>query len=87
MVRSDLLLAGAANGAGANPLTFVEVAMFIFIAIFLGLLIWVIFARRGAFNRVKQIPLEDDKLVTPRSGGGGDAKKPTDEHDPREKGN
>ncbi len=83
MMRSERLLAEAAGGAGATSLTFVEVAMFIFIAVFLGLLIWVIFARRGAFNRVKQIPLEEDRVVTPRQ----NADAPANEDGPREKGN
>lgn len=72
----DLLLASSDVSSG-SPLTFIHIALFIFIAIFVGMLIWVLLAKRGAFNKVARIPLEDDKVVTPRGEPGANQK--TDE--------
>ena len=37
-----------------------EVAMILFIVIFLAIVVWVLLARPGAFRRASRIPLDDD---------------------------
>lgn len=76
----DLLLASSDASSG-SPLTFIHIALFIFIAIFVGMLIWVLLAKRGAFNKVARIPLEDDKVVTLRGEPGANKKAESKEQE------
>ncbi|MCA9297343.1 MAG: cbb3-type cytochrome c oxidase subunit 3 [Phycisphaerales bacterium] len=41
-------------------LAFVEIALIIFFTVFIGVLLWVVLRRRGAFDHVARIPLDDD---------------------------
>jgi hypothetical protein len=50
----------------AETATFIEIAMLIFIAIFVGIVLWVVFTRPGRFNDAARIPLEENRVVTPR---------------------
>lgn len=45
------------------------IAMFVFLAIFLGIVIWLALARRSGFESQSQIPLHDDSVVEPRTTG------------------
>jgi len=45
--------------------TFIEIAMLIFMAVFVGIVIWVVAARRGTFSAASRIPLSDEP-VEPR---------------------
>jgi cbb3-type cytochrome oxidase subunit 3 len=45
--------------AAVSPI-WLEVAMILFIVIFLAIVVWVLLARPGAFNRAARIPLDDD---------------------------
>ena len=45
--------------APASPI-WLEVAMILFIVVFLAIVIWVLLARPGAFKRAARIPLDDD---------------------------
>jgi cbb3-type cytochrome oxidase subunit 3 len=65
----------------ADTRTAVIVAMIIFIAVFLAIVGWVIFARQGRFKDAAHIPLEDDRVVTPRAP---EASVPDDSHPTRE---
>jgi cbb3-type cytochrome oxidase subunit 3 len=47
-------------------LTLIEVALIIFVVVFVGIVIWLVLARRGRFDDAARIPLDDD-VVTPRS--------------------
>jgi cbb3-type cytochrome oxidase subunit 3 len=45
--------------AAGSPI-WLEVAMILFIVIFLAIVAWVLLARPGAFKRASRIPLDDD---------------------------
>jgi len=49
-----------------------EIALVIFFVVFLAIVIWVIFARRGRFRDAARIPLEEDRVVTSRHERDGD---------------
>ena len=55
------ILASSSSEASASPsmLPF-EIALVIFMAIFLGVATWTLLARRGTFDRRAQIPMQDD---------------------------
>ena len=53
--------------SGIASLTWIEIALVIFITVFVGVVIWVMFAKRGAFNKAARIPLEDNDIMTPRA--------------------
>jgi hypothetical protein len=44
-----------------------QVALFIFLALFLLLVIKLLLTRKGAYEKRKQIPLEDQKVMEPRN--------------------
>jgi len=50
----------------ATGTVWIEIAMVIFMVVFLAIVAWVVLARPGAFRRVSRIPLHDEKVVTPR---------------------
>lgn len=52
--------------AWLSSLTWIEVALLIFVGVFLVMLVRVLLAKRGTFNRAARIPLEDDRVATPR---------------------
>lgn len=54
--------------SGIASLTWIEIALVIFITVFVGVVIWVMFAKRGTFNKAARIPLDDYDVMTPRSG-------------------
>jgi cbb3-type cytochrome oxidase subunit 3 len=45
--------------AAISPI-WLEVAMILFIVIFLAIVTWVLLARPGAFRRTSRLPLDDD---------------------------
>lgn len=47
-----------------SSLTWIEIALLIFVGVFLAMLMRVLLAKRGTFNRAARIPLEDDPVVT-----------------------
>ena len=51
---------------GIDSLTWIEIALVIFITVFVGVVIWVMFAKRGAFNDAARIPLDDENVMTRR---------------------
>lgn len=54
------------SSAPPGGINLISLAMVIFMAVFVMIVLWVIFARRGTFRRQSQIPLHDDDVVTPR---------------------
>jgi hypothetical protein len=50
---------------GVSPI-WLEVAMIMFIVIFLGIVAWACLAKSSYFKRAARIPLHDDEIVTPR---------------------
>jgi len=60
---NDLMLA---TQPGGGALSWIEIALVIFFVVFLAIVIWVILARPGRFRKAARIPLEDDRVVTPR---------------------
>ena len=54
----------------AQGVVLIEIALLIFMVVFLAIVAWVVLARPGRFRKAANIPLEDD-VVTPRVGGDG----------------
>lgn len=54
-------LATQATGTG-----WFEIALLIFMVVFLAIVVWVLLTRGEYFRKASRIPLEDDKVVTPR---------------------
>ncbi len=50
----------------SDGLDLIAIAMVIFMIVFVLIVLWVIFARKGAFRKHSQIPLHDDTVVTTR---------------------
>lgn len=50
-----------------GSLSFVQAGLVIFLAVFVLIVLWVLAARRGSFDRVARIPLEDDPVEPRRS--------------------
>jgi hypothetical protein len=50
----------------AQDTTFTEIALVIFVVVFLGIMIWVLFSRSDYFRSSARIPLDEDSIVTPR---------------------
>lgn len=55
------VLATASAGTG-----WFEIALIIFMVVFLAIVVWVLLTRGEYFRKASRIPLEDDKVVTPR---------------------
>jgi cbb3-type cytochrome oxidase subunit 3 len=49
------------------------VATFTFVAIFLGVVIWLLMSRPGKYQKTKQIPLHDERVMEPREGAADEA--------------
>ncbi len=45
-----------------------EIALIIFMVVFLAITGWVLLTRGEYFRKASRIPLDDDKVVTPREG-------------------
>jgi cbb3-type cytochrome oxidase subunit 3 len=54
-----------APASGVSPL-WLEIAMIMFIVIFLGIVAWACLAKSSYFRRAARIPLHDDEVVMPR---------------------
>ena len=54
--------------SGIASLTWIEIALVIFITVFVGVVVWVLCAKRGTFNKAARIPLEDNEIMTPHAG-------------------
>ena len=65
MIFSEVMLATQPESSG-GALPWIEIALVIFFVVFLAIVIWVIIARPGRFRKAARIPLEDDRVVTPR---------------------
>jgi cbb3-type cytochrome oxidase subunit 3 len=52
----------------ADGMLFVEIALVIFMVVFLGIVAWVLLSRPGKYRKAARIPLEDS-VVTPREDG------------------
>lgn len=63
-----LLASAAGDAPKPGALTFVEIALIIFLVVFMLVVVWVLMKKRGAFDRAAQIPLNDDPHapLTPR---------------------
>ncbi len=48
------------------------VGTLIFLAIFLGIVIWLLMSRSDKYSKTEQIPLHDDKVMEPRNSASGD---------------
>jgi len=62
----------ATDGVPPTPpipggLEWIEAALLIFFVVFVGIVLVVVFARRGKYDAAARIPLEED-VVTPRNG-------------------
>lgn len=59
-------------------MTIIEIMLIVFFVIFVGIIVWLfLFRRRKDYTRASQIPLEDDRVVTPR-----DEDRHTEREDP-----
>ncbi|MCZ6837593.1 MAG: cbb3-type cytochrome c oxidase subunit 3 [Planctomycetota bacterium] len=49
--------------------TFTQIALVIFVVVFLGIMAWVMFSRSDSFKSSARIPLDDEVIVSPRDSG------------------
>jgi cbb3-type cytochrome oxidase subunit 3 len=47
-------------------MTWIETALILFVIVFLAIVARTLLARRGRFDAASRIPLEDDRIMTPR---------------------
>jgi len=64
-----VFIAAADSGSSSSSSSMLpfEIGLLIFMIVFVAISIWVIFARRGAFDRHSRIPLQDDPIESHRS--------------------
>jgi hypothetical protein len=60
MDRTEPLLLAATTA-------WIEIAMIIFMVVFVGIVVWVLLVRPGGFKNEARIPLEEDRVLTPRT--------------------
>jgi len=56
----------ASSTPQSDGLDLIAIAMVIFMVVFVLIVLWVVFARSGAFRKQSEIPLRDDEVVEPR---------------------
>lgn len=57
-----------------------EIALVIFMVVFLAIVVWVLAMRGEYFRKASRIPLEDERIVTPREMSKGDAAEKDTNH-------
>ncbi|MFG0251814.1 MAG: cbb3-type cytochrome oxidase subunit 3 [Phycisphaerales bacterium JB038] len=55
-----------------NMAVFKTVGTLMFVAVFLGVVVWLVVARSDRYEKTEQIPLHDDVVLEPRAGAGVD---------------
>jgi cbb3-type cytochrome oxidase subunit 3 len=66
------MLLGAATPTDAPPggaITLIEIALVVFVVVFLAIVLRVVLARRGRYDAASRIPLHEDRVLTPRDSG------------------
>lgn len=67
-MMSSAALNIAAQASDAGGWHWKMILMLFFLGFWLAVAVWLLFTRKGKFDKQKQMPLEDDRVLEPREG-------------------